>query len=198
MATYMKTKLLFLLFILLPAYIFCQNYEKEGDDLFAQAQYEQAEKKYKAAIVVLGETASLKQKQLNCSKCGSLLANAKTAENESRYSDAAKHYSDLYAIHSLAKYQAKANTMKQKVQHSMQTNNEVYDLVVGAYSGDVEEPLREIRAKGFSNAFVVSVVDNNGRPMRRVVAKRTYSKEDALRVKNALKSNHIDSWIWHH
>ena len=110
----MKTKLLTLLFLILPAYIFCQNYDKEGDDLFAQAQYEQAEKKYKAAIAILGEIPAIKQKLSNCSKCRSLLTKAQTAERESRYSDAVKYYSDLYTIHTLAKYQAKANAMKQK------------------------------------------------------------------------------------
>ena len=40
----MKTKLLTLFLLLLPIGLFSQNYEKEGDDLFAQAQYEQAEK----------------------------------------------------------------------------------------------------------------------------------------------------------
>lgn len=112
----MKTKLLSLLFVLLPIGLFSQNYEKEGDELFAQTQYEQAEKKYKAAIAISGESQTIKQKRDNCSKCKSLLVKAETAEKESRYSDAAKHYSDLYAIHSLAKYQSKANALKQKIQ----------------------------------------------------------------------------------
>ena len=114
----MKTKLLTALFCILPLFAFTQNYEKEGDDLFAQAQYEQAEKKYKAAIAILGESQTIKQKQDKCTKCKSLLAKAQTAEKESRYSDAAKHYSNLYAIHSLAKYQSKANLMKQKAKQA--------------------------------------------------------------------------------
>ena len=93
---------------------FSQNYEKEGDDLFAQAQYEQAEKKYKAAIAIVGESQTIKQKQDKCTKCKNLLTKAQTAEKESRYSDAAKYYSNLYAIHALPKYQSKANAMKQK------------------------------------------------------------------------------------
>lgn len=194
----MRSKLLTLLLLLLPICLFAQNYEKEGDNLFIQAQYEQAEKKYKAAIVVLGETASLKQKQLNCSKCASLLANAKTAENETRYDDAAQYYSDLYAIHSLAKYQSKANALKQKARQSKQVTNDVYDLVVGSFAGEVEEALQELYAKGYSNAFAVPFVDNNGRTMRRVIAKRAYSKAEALQVQNALKNKQIKSWIWHH
>lgn len=118
----MKTKLLSLLFLLLPIYLFSQNYEKEGDDLFAQAQYEQAEKKYKAAIAISGESQTIKQKQDKCTKCKSLLANAQTAEKESRYSDAAKYYSSLYAIHSLAKYQSKANAMKNKLKQEQIKN----------------------------------------------------------------------------
>lgn len=110
----MKTKLITLLMLLLPICCFSQNYEKEGDDLFSQAQYEQAEKKYKAAITIIGETPSVNQKLSNCSKCRTLLAKAQAAEKESRYNEAAKYYSDLYNIHSLAAYQSKANAMKQK------------------------------------------------------------------------------------
>ena len=114
----MKAKLLTLLLLLLPAYIFCQNYEKEGDELFVQAKYEQAEKKYKAAIAIFGDIPIIQQKFANSTKCKNLLSKAISAENESRYNDAAKYYSDLYAVHSLAKYQSKANTMKQKAKQA--------------------------------------------------------------------------------
>lgn len=120
----MKIKFLILVLFLLPAYLFCQNYEKEGDELFAQSQYEKAEKKYKAAIAIIGETPSVKQKQVNCSKCVSLLAKAQNAERESLYSNAAKYYSELYAIHPLDKYMSKANEMKQKVQKAKQIEQE--------------------------------------------------------------------------
>lgn len=109
----MKTKLLTTLLCFLPLFAFSQNYEKEGDDLFAQAQYEKAEKKYKAALLIMGETPSILQKQINCSKCKTLLIKAQTAGQASRYSEAAKYYEDLYALHSLSKYQVQANTMKQ-------------------------------------------------------------------------------------
>lgn len=194
----MKTRLFTLLLLLFPICLFAQNYEKEGDDLFAQAQYEQANKKYKAAIVVSGETPALKKKQTNSSWCATTLKNARTAEKESRFNEAAKYYSDLYAIHSLAKYQSKANALKQKARQSTQVSNDVYDLVVGSFAGDVEEALQELNAKGYSNAFAVPFIDNNGRPMRRVIAKRTYSKEDALKIQNALKNSQIKSWIWQH
>ena len=61
----MRTKLLSLLFLLFPISLFSQNYEKEGDDLFAQAQYEQAEKKYKAAIALVGESQTIKKSKTN-------------------------------------------------------------------------------------------------------------------------------------
>lgn len=93
-----------------------QKYESEGDQLFAQAKYEKASNKYNAAIIVQGETPSLKQKRAKCAECVSLLEKAQTAEKESRYNDAIKHYSDLYAIHSFAGYQSKVNAMKQKLQ----------------------------------------------------------------------------------
>ena len=114
----MKTKLLAIVFLFLPIYLFSQNYEQQGDELFAQAQYEQAEKKYKAAIAIDGETPAIKQKQEKCVKCKSLVTKAQAAENESRHSDAAKYYSDLYAINPLAIYQSKANAMKQKVKQA--------------------------------------------------------------------------------
>lgn len=175
-----------------------QKLEQEGDELFAKAQYEQAEKKYHAAIVLLDEDPALKQKQTNSSWCAATLQNAQTAEKETRYDDAAKHYSDLYAVHSLAKYQSKVNAMKQKAKQTTQTSNDVYDLVVGSFAGEVDEALQKLRAKGFSNAFVVPIVDNNGRTMRRVIAKRAYSKAEALQVQNALKNKQVKSWIWHH
>lgn len=114
----MKTRLFTLLLLLFPICLFAQNYEKEGDDLFAQAHYEQAEKKYKAAIAIEDETPAVKQKQDKCSKCKSLLTKAQTAEKESRYNDAAKYYSNLYSIHPLASYQSKANAMKQKAEQA--------------------------------------------------------------------------------
>lgn len=52
----MKTKLLTLFLCLIPVILSAQNYEKEGDELFAQAQYEAAYKKYAAFIAAVGET----------------------------------------------------------------------------------------------------------------------------------------------
>ena len=184
--------------LLLPIFLFSQNYEKEGDDLFSQAQYEKAEKKFNAAIVIFGEIPTLKQKQKDSSKCASLIANATIAENESRYGEAAKYYSDLYAIHALPKYKSKAAALEQKAKQMLQVSNNIYDLVVGSYTDDAKEPLREIRAKGYRDAFLVAIVDDNGCPRNRVIAKRVYSKEEARKVQKALTNQGIKSWIWRH
>ena len=46
----MKIKVL-LLGLLAPLFLMAQNYEQQGDELFAKAQYEKAIKKYRAAEV---------------------------------------------------------------------------------------------------------------------------------------------------
>ena len=43
----------------MPICLLAQNYEKEGDDMFAQGQYEAAYKKYSAFIAAVGESASV-------------------------------------------------------------------------------------------------------------------------------------------
>ena len=74
----------------------------------------------------------------------------------------------------------------------------IYDLVVGSYTDDAKEPLREIRAKGYREAFLVAIVDDNGCPRNRVIAKRVYSKEEARKVQKALTNQGIKSWVWRH
>ena len=64
----MKTKLITILLCLFPLLAYAQNYEQQGDELFAQAQYEKVIKKYDAAIVSLEmeeqvPSAQLKQKK---------------------------------------------------------------------------------------------------------------------------------------
>lgn len=114
----MKTKILTLFLLCLPILLGAQNYEQQGDELFAQAQYEKAEKKYKAAIEMSGTSSSLQTKKENSSKCASLLSRAKAAEESAStstgYENASKLYSDLFAIHALQTYKNKANTLKQK------------------------------------------------------------------------------------
>lgn len=60
----MKTKLFIILLSILPMHAWAQtpNYEQQGDELFAQAQYEKALKKYRAAIEITGESPSLRDK----------------------------------------------------------------------------------------------------------------------------------------
>ena len=102
----------------LPVILCAQNYEKEGDDLFAQAQYEKAAKKYSAAIELSGTSSSLQAKKEKCTKCASLLSRAKSAEASATdvegYDKAGKLYSDLFAVHALSAYKTKANALKQK------------------------------------------------------------------------------------
>ena len=113
----MKIKVL-LLGLLAPLFLMAQNYEQQGDELFAQAQYEKAAKKYAAAIEVSGASSSLQTKKENSSKCASLLSRAKAAEESAStpagYENASKLYSDLFVIHALQTYKNKANTLKQK------------------------------------------------------------------------------------
>ena len=114
----MKIRFLTILLLCLPVILCAQNYEKEGDDLFAQAQYEKAAKKYSAAIELSGTSSSLQSKKEKCTKCASLLSRAKSAEASATdvdgYEKASKLYSDLFAVHALSTYKSKANALKQK------------------------------------------------------------------------------------
>ena len=122
----MKPKILTLLLLCLPILLGAQNYEQQGDELFAQAQYEKAEKKYAAAIEMSGANSSLQSKKENSAKCASLLTSAKKAEETASsiadYENASKLYSDLYAIHALQSYKSKADTLKRKATNIEQEN----------------------------------------------------------------------------
>ncbi len=102
------------LLCLCPLFVAAQNYEQQGDELFAQAQYEKAEKKYKAAIEISGASSSLQSKKEKCSQCAKLLQQAISAEESSNYATASKAYADLFSIHALPNYKSKANALKQK------------------------------------------------------------------------------------
>ena len=115
----MKTKILTLFLLCSPILLGAQNYEQQGDELFAQAQYEKAAKKYTAAIEVSGTSSSLQTKKEKCAKCASLLVRAKSAEENNQYSEAAKAYEDLYTLHSLPEHQKKVVECKRKVQVSI-------------------------------------------------------------------------------
>ena len=51
----MRTKFITILLSLFPLLVYAQNYEQQGDELFKQAQYEKAIKKYNAYIAFAGE-----------------------------------------------------------------------------------------------------------------------------------------------
>ena len=113
---YMKKRILMALLCLCPLLVVAQNYEQQGDELFKQAQYEQAVKKYKAAEVyaeMSGQMVSsqLTQKKEKAQKCAVLLKKATTAEENNQYSEAATAYSELYALHALVSYDKKAKTL---------------------------------------------------------------------------------------
>ena len=119
----MKTKLLTILLCVLPALIAAQNYEKEGDDLYAQSNYELAIKKYNAAQAVAGESASVSQKIAKAKKCGALLNQARLAEQRATqsnsatdYEKASQLYASLYAEHASSAYKSKSAAMKQKAE----------------------------------------------------------------------------------
>lgn len=122
----MKKKILTLLLLCSPILLGAQNYEQQGDELFAQAQYEKAEKKYKAAIEMSGTSPSLQSKKEKCSQCARLYKQAisaeETASGISDYEKASKLYSDLYAIHALLTYRNKADTLKRKADKIRQEN----------------------------------------------------------------------------
>lgn len=96
-----------------------QNYEKQGNELYKQGQYEKAAKTYEAAIVVFemeDKTPSVQliQKKETAQQCATLLKKATTAEENDQYSEAATAYSELYTLHALASYDKKAKTLKEK------------------------------------------------------------------------------------
>lgn len=114
----MKTNRRFTIFtVVLTTSLLCntlsaQNYyEKRGDELFAQAQYENALKQYKAAIEIDGNESALKLKLGNCEKSITLLGKAKEAEDSSMYSEASQLYSSLYEIHPLPEYKSKSTEL---------------------------------------------------------------------------------------
>ena len=117
----MKTKFFTLILCIFPVFLSAQNYEKEGDDLYAQGKYEQAVKKYNAAISIVGESSAVNNKIANAKKCNNLLAQAQAAEktavetnSATDYEQAGKLYAELYDVHALQKYKTKSSQYKQK------------------------------------------------------------------------------------
>ena len=75
---------------------------------------------------------------------------------------------------------------------------EVYDIVVGTYAGSTEPVMQELRSKGYSGAFVVHFTDDKGKSMKRVIAERANSKDEAHRIKESLSRQNVKAWIWKH
>ncbi len=125
----MKTKLITILLCLFPLLAYAQNYEQQGDELFAQAQYEKAIKKYDAAIVSLEmeeqvPSAQLKQKKDTAKKCASLLQKAVFTEGNKQYIEAERAYSELYALHAFPDYQKKIAECKRILQKEARAQKE--------------------------------------------------------------------------
>jgi hypothetical protein len=117
----MKTKLITILMCLCPLLLYAQDYKKEGDELFQQAQYEKAIKKYNAYIAFAGEDPAVSKRIANAEKCNSLLSRAKSAEqvaaessNATKYEEASRLYSELYSLHPLSSYKSKATQLQNK------------------------------------------------------------------------------------
>ena len=94
----MKTKFLTILLFLFPVMLFAQNYEKDGDVCFEKGEYQEAEKKYKAAALLSGESSELEQKQKNSSICFDLLTKAKDAEQNEMYSNFTQGLKSKYTV----------------------------------------------------------------------------------------------------
>ena len=157
----MKIKFLTILLFLFPVMLFAQNYEKEGDVCFEKGEYQEAEKKYKAAAALSGESSALKNKQDKSSTCFELLTKAKDAEKDENYSKAADLYDELYSFHNLSKYQQKADFLKQKAaqqvkQAEQETINNWYEqglqYLNEGYYRDAAEWLLKAAEKGHIEA----------------------------------------------
>lgn len=117
----MKTKLITLFLCLCPLLLIAQDYKKEGDELFQQAQYEKAIKKYNAYIAFAGKDPAVSKRIANAQKLISLLSRAKSAEQAAaesssyeKYEEAGSLYNELYSLHSLSSYKSKATQLQKK------------------------------------------------------------------------------------
>lgn len=119
----MKTKLITLFLCICPLLLIAQDYKKEGDELFQQAQYEKAIKKYKAYVAFVGEDPAVSKRIADAQKCNSLLLRAKSTEqaaaessNTAKYEEASRLYGELYSLHPLASYKSKVTQLQNKTE----------------------------------------------------------------------------------
>lgn len=75
---------------------------------------------------------------------------------------------------------------------------EVFDLVAGTYSDDINSQLSNLRARGYSKAFTVPVKDDKGKQLYRLIVERTRTRKEAETVQKTLKNHQITAWIWKH
>ena len=94
----MKTKILTLFLLCWPILLGAQNYEQQGDELYQQAQYEKANKKYNAATELNAAGSQVSLKIQNAQTCISLTNSAIRAENANAYSKAIDVYTSLYEL----------------------------------------------------------------------------------------------------
>ena len=111
----MKTKILTLFLLCWPILLGAQNYEQQGDELYQQAQYEKAIKKYNAATELNAAGSQVSQKIQNAQTCISLTNSAIRAENANAYSKAIDVYTRLYELNSIVLYKEKIADLKQKI-----------------------------------------------------------------------------------
>lgn len=113
----MKAELFIVLLSIFPLIVWAQtpNYEQQGDELYQQAQYEKAIKKYNAATELNAAGSQVSQKIQNAQTCISLTNSAISAENANAYSKAIDVYTRLYELNSIVLYKEKIAGLKQKI-----------------------------------------------------------------------------------
>lgn len=111
----MKTKILIALLCLFPLFTLAQNYEQQGDELYAQAQYEKAIKKYNAAAELNAAGSQVSQKIQNSKQCILLCRAAVSAESTNAYSKALDIYTQLYKLNSIPLYKEKITLYERKI-----------------------------------------------------------------------------------
>lgn len=112
-----------LIAFLLSNTLSAQNYEQQGDELFEQANYEKAVKKYAAAKEICNQCETVQQKYSKSIKCRDLLNKAQKAELEAHFDEAKSYYSDLYSNHPLSKYQNKSMELSKTINKNTSSSN---------------------------------------------------------------------------
>lgn len=104
-----------------------QNYEMQGDELYKQAQYDKAIKKYKAAAELDDASPLISQKIQNANKCISLSNSVQMAEENESYERVVELYSQLYDLNALPLYKNKIVQYKGKIKDPEQKRSQRED-----------------------------------------------------------------------